>query len=376
MVWHCLSLIPVALLICLGLSVFLLRWSPRLGLLDRGGTEPHKRSGRAVPNTGGIGIFWAVTGPVLTILVGAWLLPPSWWLNWSNDVALHVQGLRRIWVLGAGVLGAMAAMHLLGLYDDQRPLRAWVKLVVELAVALALVVLCDMRVLVFLGERFGMGGTVISLALSVVWIVVVVNAFNMLDNMDGLTTGVAAICTSLYLAATLLAGQWFVASMAALLLGALLGFAPFNLSRARMYMGDGGALVVGMLVAVISIRTTYFAPDIANKPGHWYGVLMPLMLLAIPLYDFISVSILRLVQGRRPWWADRQHFSHRLVQLGLSQRSAVAVIWLCTAATGLSGVMLGTLAYWQAIIAAIQAMLIVAMLAMLEWAARVRRGSR
>jgi UDP-GlcNAc:undecaprenyl-phosphate GlcNAc-1-phosphate transferase len=231
-----------------------------------------------------------------------------------------------------------------------------------------------MRLLAFLGTWYGPAGAAASVVLSILWIVAITNAMNFLDNMDGLSAGVGAIIAALYLAAALLAGQWFVAGLAAIVLGALLGFLVFNFPPARLFMGDGGSLPLGFLLAVISARTSDFAPfslpgprpEALVLPGHWYGVLMPAVVLAVPLYDLVSVTLIRLRRGRSPFHADRNHFSHRLVRRGLTQRSAVLVIYLATAATGLGGVMLGTLQRWQAALVALQVLATLATLALLE----------
>ena len=186
----------------------------------------------------------------------------------------------------------------------------------------------------------------------------------------------AIVIAGLYLAATLLAQQWFIASVCALLIGALLGFAVFNFPTAKLYMGDAGSLVVGLLLAIISVRTTYYHwPDPTDAPGpasgsidaSWYGMLMPIVIMAVPLYDMITVTLIRLRQRRSPFVGDLNHFSHRLVRRGLSKRAAVMVVWMATAATGLGGVMFGSLAPWQALLVASQAAIVVALLARLEF---------
>ena len=101
-----------------------------------------------------------------------------------------------------------------------------------------------------------------------------------------------------------------------------------------------------------------------------YGVFMPLIVLAIPLYDFVAVTTIRLAQGRNPLVGDQQHFSHRLVQRGLSQRGAVVVIWAAAAVTGIGGVSLGRLAGWQAALVGAQTLLVLMMIALLEHASR------
>jgi UDP-GlcNAc:undecaprenyl-phosphate GlcNAc-1-phosphate transferase len=258
----------------------------------------------------------------------------------------------------------LGLLHIMGLVDDRRHLGPFVKLAIQLVIAVVLAVVFNIRVLHLLEPYWGSFGFIASVVITILWMVVITNAINFLDNMDGLAGGVAAIIAALFLGATLINGQWFVAALSALLLGALIGFLVFNFPPAKVFMGDGGSLVVGMLLAIISIRTTYF--DSTQGPSHLHAILMPLILLAVPLYDFTSVTLIRLSQGRSPFVGDQSHFSHRLVRKGLSKRTAVLVIWLCTLATGLSGVMLGSLTPWQAVIAGGQTLIILAVLAILE----------
>lgn len=377
MIALCLTLAAAAFLISAPLTWLLVGLSHRRGLVDApdhaGGRKDHARP---IPNTGGIAIFLAVVLPIALLLAAIWLVPKESWSGLLAPVAPHIDGLRDQTPLALGVLAALLAVHVLGLIDDRRRLGPYSKLLVQLAVAAGLVLLCRLRILELLGHRYGAAGEIVGIVLSIVWIVVVTNAMNFLDNMDGLTAGVGAICASLYLAATLIGGQWFVAGTAALLAGALAGFLVFNFPPARVFMGDGGSLVVGLLLAIISIRTTYFAPvpapGAAHAPaflpgaGAWYGVLMPLMVLAIPIYDFTTVTLIRLARGQSPFHGDQNHFSHRLVRRGLSKRAAVLAIWLCTLATGLGGVVLGSVEGWQAAVVAGQSAAVILLLAILE----------
>jgi len=365
MIWISLCLVVVSFVVSVPMVWVLVGAGRRLGHVDQPGAETHKVHSRAVPNIGGIAVFVAVVLPLIAALLAGWLVPVRWWGSWLEPVSEHLEGLHRYTPMALAVIGALAVMHVLGLIDDRRRLGAMTKLVVQLLVAVALVWLADMRVLELL-DAYGPIGVAGSIVASVVWIVVITNAMNMLDNMDGLAAGVGAVIAGMYLASTLIGGQWFVASVSALLLGALLGFLVFNFPPAKIYMGDGGSLVVGLLLAIVSIRTTYFNSDDAVMPGAWYGLLMPLMVMAVPLYDFVSVNLIRLSQGRSPFVGDRSHFSHRLVDKGLSVRAAVIVIWLCSLATGLSGVMLSSLAGWQAALAAAQTAAVIAVLGLLE----------
>jgi len=274
----------------------------------------------------------------------------------------------------AAVLVALLVLHVMGWIDDRWGLSASGKLAVQLLVAAVLAVFFDMRVLQFL-DGYGSVGVAASVVLSVLWMATITNAMNMLDNMDGLSGGVGAIIAALYLAACLIGGQWFVAALAAAVLGGLLGFLVFNFPPARVFMGDAGSLPLGLVLAILSIRTTYFESEAAS-PGGWYAVLMPLVVMAVPLYDLCSVVGIRLWQGRHPFSGDQQHFSHRLVRMGLSRPTAVMVIWLVTLATGIGGVILASVAPWQAAVIAVQVAAVLGILAILEQTGRSQEPGR
>jgi UDP-GlcNAc:undecaprenyl-phosphate GlcNAc-1-phosphate transferase len=362
----CLLLILVSLAINLPLTWWLIGAGRRWGQMDQPGADVHKHHALAVPSTGGIGIFWAVMLPVIAATAAVHLLPESIYSGPLTAVAPHLAGLRAQTPIAVGVILAAVVFHVMGVIDDRRRLSPYLKLAVQVIVALLLAAFCDMRVLHLL-DHYGTPGQAASIVVSVLWIVTITNAINFLDNMDGLSAGVSAIIAGIYLAATLMGGQWFVAAWCALLAGALLGFLVFNFplrGGARLFMGDGGSLVVGLMLSVISIRTTYVDPHEATSG--WHAIIMPLIVLAVPLYDITSVSLIRLTQGKSPFFPDQQHFSHRLVKKGLTKRTAVLVIWLCTLATGLGGVMLSHLLPWQAVLVAVQTAAVVGVLGMLE----------
>lgn len=362
----CLSLVVLAMFISLPLTGWLIGLGHKLGQIDApdapGGRKNHAK---AIPSTGGVGIFLAIALPLTVGILAVNFSPASIWTGTLAPVAEHLDGLRRQTPMAVGVLVALLIMHFMGLIDDRKRLSAGGKLIVQLIVAAGLAAFFDIRVLQLL-DTYGPLGVAASVTVSVLWMVTITNAMNFLDNMDGLSGGVGAIAAGLYLAATLIHGQWFVAALAALLLGALLGFLFFNFPPAKVFMGDGGSLVLGLTLAIVSIRTTYFTSGQGAESGHWHGLLMPVLVLAVPLYDITSVTIIRLSQGRSPFQADRQHFSHRLVGRGLSKPAAVVVIWLCTLATGLGGVILGSLQPWQAVIVGVQCIAILLTLALLE----------
>jgi UDP-GlcNAc:undecaprenyl-phosphate GlcNAc-1-phosphate transferase len=265
---------------------------------------------RPTPKGGGLSIFLAVAAV-------CFLFP----FNRTSDVAL---------LLGLGLL-----IVVLGLVDDVRPLPWQLRLGVQFVAASVMV-----------GElpaEFGWAER----AAAVLWIVGLTNAFNMLDNMDALSAGVAWIAAgalALLVVGTLTprAGEegGILTDDAArrvvpllVLMGALTGFLWFNRPPARIFMGDAGSTFLGFFLGFESLAAAA-GPD---QPCPWAA---PVSVLAVPWYDLSSVVLLRLSQGRSPFHADKQHLSHRLVGLGLRPPAAVLVIYLLALASGLGGVVL------------------------------------
>jgi UDP-GlcNAc:undecaprenyl-phosphate GlcNAc-1-phosphate transferase len=206
-------------------------------------------------------------------------------------------------------------------------------------------------------------GEVPAVVLTSLWIVVLTNAFNFMDNMDGLTAGVGTLTALILGMAAFAAGQVFVPCMLMIVAGALLGFLFYNFPPASIFMGDAGSLVVGYMLAVCSVLTTYIYPEQQITP---YGITVPLIVFAVPLYDFVSVLFRRYRKGQSIFQADRGHFSHRLVQLGLTPTAAVLTIYLATTATSLSAIVLPLLNWAGAVLVFGQCICVVAIIAILE----------
>ena len=352
-------------LAAIGLSFFLAamatplsrRVALRFGMLDM--PQRHKAHAEPVPLLGGCAIFAAVAGPCLLALALArfWSVVgiPAWL---PEQFAPYVRGIAERTPAALGILAAAAVLHVVGIIDDRKNLGAWLKLAAQAVVCTAVVLLCDVRVLTALGEPY-------SSIISVLWLVAITNAFNFMDNMDGLAAGVAAICTAVLVAASASVGQLFVPAMGCLLLGALLGFLIYNFPPASTFMGDAGSLVIGFLLGVLSCRTTYVQAD---QTYYTYGVFVPLVLMAVPLYDMASVLLLRVRERRNPMVGDRRHFSHRLVRRGMRPRTAVLTIYLCTGATAVAATLLPQIktAAGAALVFA-QTLAILALVALLEW---------
>jgi UDP-GlcNAc:undecaprenyl-phosphate GlcNAc-1-phosphate transferase len=207
----------------------------------------------------------------------------------------------------------------------------------------------------------------------VIWIVGLINSFNMLDNMDGLSGGVAAVA-ALALAAVLLippAGeprqpQLFVAGLLLIVAGSLLGFLGHNRPPARIFMGDAGSYFVGFCIGVTTLLATYTEYQGARP----HAVLAPLCVMAVPLYDMVSVIWIRLRQGKSPFHADQNHFSHRLVELGLSRGQAVLTIYLTTGTCALGALLLNRVDRVGALLIVLMIVCILGLIAILETTAR------
>lgn len=366
-----LSLILLAGTLTAATTWIVLRLSRRFGAFDTAPIPGQiKAERRAVPNTGGIGIFAGIALPLLAALIAIPMAPSHPDLL-PAAVRPHIEGMGERWTMAAALLCSLACLHVLGLIDDRRPLGPFLKLGVMTLPAVALAWFFDTRLLTLFDAA--VGGSWLSIIITVVWFLAVTNAFNFIDNMDGLAAGVAAVAAACLLATTLIAGQWFVAAVLALAMGASIGFLVFNFPPARLFMGDSGSLLLGFLLAFLTVRATYLSDDTSPPPLH--AVFTPVVILAIPLYDLVSVVTIRLSQGKSPFVGDLQHLSHRLVQRGLSRRSAVGVICGLTLVVGISGVFLPSLAPWQAILVGVQTLLVLIVIGIFEWASSPRRGN-
>lgn len=326
------------------------------GFVDRPGG--HKAHATPVALGGGLAILFAVAVPMWAGAVAArfWRDAPPRWI--PSDVAPHVSGVAAKSGLAAAILLAAGALCVIGLIDDARPIQPAVRLVIHAAVAAALVLGFDLRLM----SHFG---PVVSAFLTIGWIVTLINSFNFLDNMDGLAAGVGALCSAVFAMTALRAGQVFVPACCGLLAGALLGFLLFNFHPASIFMGDAGSTVIGFLLAVFTILTSFADPRAGQGP---LGVIAPLVVMAVPLYDTISVFLIRLRSGVPIWRPDRRHFSHRLVRRGMSIRRAVALIWLATLVTALPALLLPRADWPLAAGIVAQTILVVLLVALLEGA--------
>jgi UDP-GlcNAc:undecaprenyl-phosphate GlcNAc-1-phosphate transferase len=246
----------------------------------------------------------------------------------------------QVWVV---MLGG-AAMFLVGLIDDLIKLKPYSKLVGQIAIA---------SMLVFFGSRLNWSDSLtLDALLTLLWIVGLTNAFNLLDNMDGLCAGVSLIAGSTLLTTMVLrTGATAEAHYLAILLGATAGFLVYNLHPAKIFMGDSGSLFIGLNLAVLTLMDSVYGPGRSNVLSI---VTAPVLILLVPIFDTALVTISRLLSGRSVAQGGRDHSSHRLVAIGLSEKKAVVVLWALAALGGLLGIaMRGFDSEWSSLGAAI-----------------------
>ncbi len=312
----------------------------RAGLVDDPGHR--KIHDQPIPLAGGLSVMTGLLLPVLlaTLLLGWYgktepitrspptLAPASHsgghvaGLD-ANAAALLRHGLGRRGLELAGILFGGIGMLLIGILDDKHELRPRTKFAGQFFVAL-LVAASGVRITLFVPNLL------FSYAITVLWILTIINAFNFMDNMNGLCAGLGAIGAWYFAGIAAADGQYLVALIAFLTFGALLGFLPHNFPRAKAFLGDAGSHLVGYLLAVLAVLPHFYT---RTHPRRW-AVLIPLLVLAVPLLDLVWVVLQRWRSGKPFYQGDTNHLSHRLVRRGLTPMRAVLLVWLAASLIG------------------------------------------
>jgi len=336
------------------LTAIVKNFAARVGFVAHPAIERYHK--KIIPLGGGIAIFATLLIFILPATAAIKLLPgylDSFAQAANIDPSDFWGKINQLVV----ILLSTLVLFVLGLWDDKSHLGPFFKLAVQFAVAITAAAFGDIRVELFIESK------IITILLSAAWIVLIINAFNFLDNMDGAAAGIATIVSGILFVAAVISGQVFVGGLALVFIGTLLGFLVFNFPPAKVFMGDAGSLVVGFFVALFTLRTTYYHEA---ESGQWYSVFMPLIVMAVPLYDFISVTLLRLSQGKSPFIGDTQHFSHRLKRHGLTDTQTVLTLYLATLCTGLGATFLYQVNLAGVILIFIQTIMILAIIAIFE----------
>ena len=295
--WEYGAVFATSAVLCLVLTPVAMTMAIRVGVLDRPGG--HKSHLSSVPYLGGLAIVVAFSGSV----IGAAVIDPPQTGQGELTIVLLL-------ALGLAVVG---------LVDDLFNLSTTVRLGAE--------VLCAVQLWRMDAGITITGEQTLDLILTILWVVGITNAFNLLDNMDGLAAGQAALCALTLFAIAAANGQFLVAALAIGLAGCASGFLRHNFHPARIYMGDGGALFLGFLIAYLGIKLR-FESSVSES------FLIPVLACTVPILDTTLVTVSRLATGRSPFQGGQDHVSHRLVRSGLPVPVAVGLTYFASASVG------------------------------------------
>lgn len=273
----------------------------RLGVVDRPNQRKiHKDS---KPLMGGLAI-------VVAFAVALLLFSPEQALN----------------EFGAMVAGALL-LAVVGLVDDRFNLGIRIRLVAQVVAALILIA-AGIQIRLF-------DVALVNIIITIFWVVAMTNALNFLDNMDGVSAGLAGISAGFFMLIAYHEGLTLVSSLAAALMGSAVGFLVYNFNPASTFMGDMGALVLGFILATLGIKLEFGTQPLGVT---W---MVPLFVLAIPIFDICLVVFTRIIEGRSPGEAGKDHTAHRLMSLGLSQRWTLLILYAASAGYGVLAYFIG-----------------------------------
>ena len=244
----------------------------------------------------------------------------------SFVVALLIYGGRAEVRQMIGIVVGATSVSIMGVLDDTRGVRPSLKLLGQL-LASVVVIVSGLQVHLFHSQ-------VVNIALTMLWIAGITNALNLLDNMDGLSGGIAAIAAAHFLLLAALNGQFLVGALSAALLGACIGFLRYNFNPASIFMGDTGSLFIGFVLASVAIKLRFTNTYVVT----W---MVPPVVLLVPIFDTTLVVVSRLRRGKNPLTTPgKDHLSHRLVAFGCTRREAVLICWLIGSSAGMVAVLL------------------------------------
>jgi UDP-GlcNAc:undecaprenyl-phosphate GlcNAc-1-phosphate transferase len=312
----------IALFASLVLAVPVRALALRVGMVDLPG--PRKVHLQPIPLLGGLAIYGGVLLGVFSLFQG--------------EARAQISGI----LAGATLIAAV------GILDDRGWLHHQVKLFIGMPLAAGILLLSGIHAQVFSVLVSGRLGDVLDAVLSVVWVVGITASFSLLDHMDGLCAGIAAVASVFFAMLAYLNGQTLVSVLAAAVLGAAAGFLRWNFKPAKIFMGDGGAMFLGFLMATLSLKLRL---EHANHFSSW---LAPVLVLGATIFDTTLVTISRSRRGLLPFATPgKDHAAHRLANLGLGQRGAVLTMYLVGAVSGSLAILVSYLTAMEALFVAL-----------------------
>jgi UDP-GlcNAc:undecaprenyl-phosphate GlcNAc-1-phosphate transferase len=287
-----------------GLTPVMRKIALKIGAVDRPNLD-RKTQKEPVPYLGGVAIAIGIT----VASFGALL-----YSDFSTETFNRALSV----LLPAVLISAM------GLYDDLKGLEPWPRLVAQTIAGIAVAIYLIQNNT--LGQAFS--NQALNYAVTIIWIVGICNSINFFDNLDGGASGTVAVISIFLFAIAFNQGQSLVSALAVVTAGATLGFLIWNKTPAKIYMGDAGALFLGIIIAVLTIRLD---PEVGPQSR---ALAIPLLLMAVPILDTTTVVISRLSRGISPFTGGRDHLSHRLMRKGLGRKTTAYVLWAMAAAFG------------------------------------------
>jgi UDP-GlcNAc:undecaprenyl-phosphate/decaprenyl-phosphate GlcNAc-1-phosphate transferase len=346
----------IAFLVSGLLSVTLTFLSGRVARKFRFIAIPSARSvhRQPTPLLGGLGIYTSILFTILTgiFIVKSGLIP--------DFLKVYVPGIENTIKQVIIVLIGGAVVVTFGIIDDRKGLKAYQKLSLQIA-AIILIFLGGIRISFFLPDIFQ------SFIITALWFLLMMNSFNLMDNMDGLSAGVAFISGTILFVFAVQMGQLFVATLLAVFLGSILGFLKHNFPPAKIFMGECGSSFLGYFLGTTAILLTFYRYE---EPQTFLPVFTPLVIFSVLFFDTITVIWIRKKRGLPISHADKNHISHRLVSLGMTQKQAVLFIYLLTLCTGIGALLLGSLNIFGGIIILFQVFIILVIVGLLELTGR------
>lgn len=362
-------------LLSIALTMLMRRIALRWNLVDKPGAR--KMHDEPKPLMGGVAIYLTFN---LVIGVNILLLPflSDIGFTWLEENVLTFLGENPIRQL-TGIFAGAFVIFLLGVVDDIKVLSPELKLFGQIAAALVLVV-SDIHLELFIDRILVLAlppemlptewvdgiSVALSWAATIVWVVMITNAMNFLDNMDGLSGGVSVIAALAFFLCVLPQEEYFVSALLMVFAGSVTGFLYHNLNPARIFMGDAGSMFCGYILATVAVIGTFYTGEGANT----IAIAAPLLALCVPMFDLFSVVYIRWRRGESIMKGDKRHFSHRLVELGMTPRQAVEFIFLVAAVTGLGGALLAQVSLVGTLVILLQTAGIFLLIVLLMRAAR------
>lgn len=307
-----------------------------------------------MPLLGGLGIYF----PILITILGGIIISNS--RLFPASLSEYIPGIRSTMGKLFAILSGGAIVVTFGVIDDVKTLRAGQKLFLQIISA----------IIVFsAGIRISLTGPLPSFFLTVFWLILMMNAFNLMDNMDGLSSGVAFISGAILFIFAVMMKQLFVATILAVFLGSVTGFLRYNFPPAKIFMGECGSAFLGYFLGTTAILLTFYRYE---EHQTFLPLFAPLVVFSVLFFDTVSVIWIRSKRGLPVFQADRNHLSHRLVGLGMTNKQAVLFIYLLTLCTGIGALLLGSLNIFGCLIVIFQVFIILVIVGILEMAGRNR----